>query len=78
LKQSGANVAIATTGLAGPSSGDGEDPVGTICLAWVFKKDDRMRVETEKTRFDGERNAIRAAASFYALRKLVELHKSMN
>lgn len=34
LKKSGANYAIAVSGIAGPSGGSAEKPVGTVCLAW--------------------------------------------
>lgn len=37
MEQLQAEVAIATTGVAGPTGGDATHPVGTICLAVVFE-----------------------------------------
>ena len=34
-KQIGANFAIATSGIAGPSGGSKEKPVGTVWIAWA-------------------------------------------
>ena len=37
MEQLQAEVAIATTGVAGPTGGDAKHPVGTICIAVVFE-----------------------------------------
>ena len=37
LEKSGADFAVATTGIAGPSGGSPEKPVGTLCLAIAQK-----------------------------------------
>ena len=36
LKNSASNLAIAITGIAGPTGGSPEKPVGTVCFAWAF------------------------------------------
>ncbi|HTN67336.1 MAG TPA: CinA family protein [Burkholderiaceae bacterium] len=72
-----ANLALATTGVAGPSSGDGQQEVGTVCLAWSFAREDgRIYSFSEQTRFDGDRNAVRDAAAAYALECIPHYHRA--
>lgn len=59
----GADVGIATTGVAGPEAQDGK-PVGTVCIAVVTP--DAAVSSTEI--FSGDRAAVRAAATEAALR----------
>jgi nicotinamide-nucleotide amidase len=69
-----ANLGIATTGVAGPSAGDGDVPVGTVCIAWAFKFADGIRCFSEQTLFTGDRNDIRHAALCYALKRISHYH----
>ncbi|SFP85414.1 CinA family protein [Variovorax sp. 770b2] len=61
--------AIAVTGIAGPTGGTPEKPVGTVWFGWSV--DGQLR--TERRRFDGDRATVRAATVHYALQTLVEL-----
>jgi nicotinamide-nucleotide amidase len=70
LNFANANLAIATTGVAGPSAGDGKEPVGTVCIAWSFKHIGGIQTFSEKTHFSGDRNAVREAATCYSLRRV--------
>ena len=58
----GADVGIATTGVAGPDPQDGT-PVGTVCIAVVTPEGESVVTHT----FSGDRAAIRAAATDAAL-----------
>ena len=64
-----ARAAIAVTGIAGPTGGTPEKPVGTVWFGWSVDG----QVRTERRRFDGDRATVRAAAVHYALQTLVEL-----
>jgi nicotinamide-nucleotide amidase len=69
VAHSRALAAVAVTGVAGPSGGSPEKPVGTVWFGWSV--DGRLR--TERRRFDGDRASVRAATVHYALQTLVEL-----
>lgn len=64
-----AQVSVAVTGVAGPSGGSAEKPVGTIFFGWSV----RGVVRTELMHFAGDRASVRAATVNHALRRLVEL-----
>ncbi len=75
LLRSAAQVAIATTGVAG-DSGDGAVPPNTICFAWAFARSDGApRLYSETRRFQGDRNSVRHAASEYAVRMIPHFHR---
>ena len=69
VAHSRALAAVAVTGVAGPSGGSPEKPVGTVWFGWSVDG----RVRTERRRFDGDRASVRAATVHYALQTLVEL-----
>jgi nicotinamide-nucleotide amidase len=68
VRQSHAQVGVAVTGIAGPTGGSPEKPVGTVWFG--FMVDGLLSSET--VRFDGDRAAIRAATVRHALQGLVE------
>jgi nicotinamide-nucleotide amidase len=69
LRRSRASVAVAVTGVAGPSGGSAEKPVGTVCFAWA--KEGRTRAETR--RFTGDRESVRRQSVIRALEGLLEI-----
>jgi nicotinamide-nucleotide amidase len=70
----GVNAAISITGIAGPSGGSTEKPVGTVCFGWAIQNDaGENRVLTKTMHFDGNRQAIREQACHYALNELAKL-----
>ena len=52
---SGAEYAVAVSGVAGPAGGSVEKPVGTVCFAWAQGE----QVETGCWHFAGDRAAVR-------------------
>ena len=69
LSHSHAQVAVAVTGVAGPSGGSAAKPVGTVCFGWAVP----AQILTEMRHFDGNRAAVRAASVQHALGRLVDL-----
>lgn len=69
LQHSPAHVAIAITGIAGPTGGSPEKPVGTVWFAWGVRGE---RPTAHHERFSGTRAQIRKQAVRFALEKLVE------
>jgi nicotinamide-nucleotide amidase len=59
LRRSGAQVAVAVTGIAGPDGAVPGKPVGTVWLAWAAKRRHKVHVTAELKRFSGDREAVR-------------------
>ena len=70
LAKCGADIALATTGIAGPSGGSPEKPVGMVCLAIAEKLSGRVHSKTLFMQGDRERNKFRFSEA--ALRELWE------
>ncbi len=70
IEKSGADIAVSTTGIAGPSGGSPEKPVGMVCLAIAEKKSGSVFSKTLFMRGDREQNKIRFSEA--ALRELWE------
>jgi len=62
------DLACAITGIAGPSGGTLDKPVGTVFIA----VGDRRRLEAIRHHFPGDRAAVRAATVAQALRQLLD------
>ena len=69
---SGSNVAISITGIAGPSGGTAEKPVGTVCFGWATEN----QTLTKTMHFNGDRQAVRQQATEFALTELIALLRS--
>ncbi|MCW4456314.1 CinA family protein [Flavobacterium sp. MXW15] len=70
LVHSGASVAVAVTGIAGPGGGSADKPVGTVWIGWKRRGG---YTRAELFRFDGDRDAVRRQTVARALQGLEEL-----
>ena len=59
LRRSGAQVAVAVTGIAGPGGAVPGKPVGTVWLAWAVQRGRRVHVVAELRHFRGDRETVR-------------------
>ena len=64
-QNSNAQIAVSTTGIAGPDGGTTEKPVGLVCFGFAIKNGDSGAV---KHLFTGERSAIQKQAVDFAIK----------
>jgi len=70
---SGVTAAISITGIAGPSGGTTEKPVGTVCFGWALERGDASnQITTTTAHFVGDRQSVRQQAVVFALRGLLQ------
>jgi len=69
LAHAHAQCAVAVTGVAGPTGGSADKPVGTVWFAWATPGG----LHSECQRFDGGRAAVRSATVEHSLRTLMDL-----
>lgn len=69
LARSAAQVAIAVTGVAGPTGGSADKPVGTVWFGLAVPG----QVITERCLFPGDRAAVRTATVQHGLQRLRQL-----
>lgn len=69
LGRSHANIAVSVTGIAGPSGGSPEKPVGLVYIGWGEQGKPALTAEHH---FSGDRAAIRRQSAEAALSHLIE------
>lgn len=70
LTNSEADWVIAVSGIAGPTGGSDDKPVGTVWIAWGGRD---CAASASVFHFEGNRDAIRRSAVFEAFKNLLEL-----
>lgn len=73
LAHSPGDVALAVSGVAGPSGGTAAKPVGMVCLAWGLRGAEAVAVTRH---FPGDREAVRRHSVIAALEGLIETLKA--
>ena len=72
LNLSGADIAAAVSGIAGPEGNTEEKPVGTVWFAWATRNKDKSHIDAEKRLLKGEREQIRTQTVIIALQGIRE------
>ena len=67
LSKSGAHIAVAVTGIAGPGGGTQAKPVGMVCFGWARRDG---QVWTQTVHFAGNRDTVRRKSVITALAEL--------
>ena len=70
LRATGADIACAVTGVAGPGGGSAEKPVGTVWFGFAARG---ARTRSQGACFAGDRRAIRAQSVAFALAELLAM-----
>ena len=72
VRRSGAQVAVAVTGIAGPDGAVPGKPVGTVWLAWAVTRGVKVHVTADLKRFSGDRESVRRKTVRAALAGLLK------
>jgi len=71
LSHTGAQLAVAVTGIAGPGGAVAGKPVGTVWLGWAVRHGREIRVATQLRHFRGDRDTVRRKTVRAALEGLL-------
>ena len=66
LECSGADLAVAVSGIAGPDGGSDEKPVGTVWFAWAIREGSNVQTSVDRQVFAGDRDAVRRQTVLHA------------
>ena len=72
LHLSGADIAVAVSGVAGPDGGTDEKPVGTVWFAWAVRDGNDALVDGSCEHFSGDRELVRELTVAHALQGVLE------
>ncbi len=72
LNLSGADIAVAVSGVAGPGGGGKEKPVGTVWFAWAVRDGSATKTDSQCQQFQGDRDLVRELTVAHALQGVRE------
>jgi len=73
LGRTTAQIAVAVTGIAGPGGAVPGKPVGTVWLAWAYRRGRTVRTVVHLKYFRGNREAVRRKTVRVALQGLLKI-----
>jgi nicotinamide-nucleotide amidase len=68
----GADIAVAVSGVEGPSGGSEQKPVGMVWFAWTVRDGSKLRSTTSCEHFAGDRDLVRELTVVHALQGVRE------
>lgn len=74
LQYSNALISLSITGIAGPTGGSPDKPIGTVCFGWSGKN---AAPSCERRLFSGDRENIRRQSVLHALSGLLDRARNM-
>lgn len=72
INLSGADMAVAVSGIAGPDGGTAAKPVGTVCFAWAVRHGSKLHLDSHLQNFAGDRELIRERSVAHAIQGVRE------
>jgi nicotinamide-nucleotide amidase len=72
LHLSGADIAVAVSGIAGPDGGTDDKPVGTVWFAWAVRDGIGALIDTSCQQFSGDRELVRELTVAHALQGVLD------
>jgi len=70
----GADVSVATSGIAGPEGGTADKPVGTVWIGWAVRTaEGGIHTQASVYGFDGDRESVRRQSVVEALAQLPDI-----
>lgn len=73
LESCGGQIALAVSGIAGPSGEQAGKPVGTVWFAWAWRHGQAIHTNTRLKLFSGDREEVRRRSVAMALSGVLEL-----
>lgn len=68
-----ADLAVSTTGIAGPTGATAGKPVGMVCFGFARRTDEGIVAHAHTQLFDGDRQAVRHQAVLYVIKQALDL-----
>ena len=72
LHLSGADIAVAVSGIAGPDGGTEDKPVGTVWYAWAVRDGADALIDASCQHFSGDRELVRELTVAHALQGVLD------
>lgn len=72
LQRTGVEIAVATSGIAGPDGGTPGKPVGTVWFACALRRAGSVETRAQAMHFPGDRETVRRASVRHALALVLE------